>query len=197
MWVQVLGREDPLEEGVTTHSSIAWRMPWTEEPGGLWSNTPGFPVITNSQNLLKLMSIDWMIPSNQLILCCPLLLQPSIFPSIRVFSNELALPIKYWSVRFSISPSNEYSALIFFRIDWLNLPAGQKVKVKFKSLSCVRLFVTLWTVAHQAPPSMGFSRQEYWSGLPFPSLGDLPDPGIEPRSPVLQADALTSEPLGK
>ena len=69
--------------------------------------------------------------------------------------------------------------------------------MKVKSLSCVRLFVTLWTVAHQAPPSMGFSRQEYWSGLPFPSPGDLPDPGIEPRSPVLQADALTSEPPGK
>ena len=60
--------------------------------------------------------------------------------------------------------------------------------------SHVQLFATLWTVAHQAPPSMGFSRQEYWSGLPFPSPGDLPDPGIEPRSPVLQADALTSEP---
>ena len=66
-----------------------------------------------------------------------------------------------------------------------------------KSLSCVRLFVTPWTVAHQAPPSMGFSRQEYWSGLPFPSPGDLPDPGIEPRSLALQADALTSEPPGK
>ena len=63
------------------------------------------------------------------------------------------------------------------------------VKVKVKSLSCVQLFVMLWTVAHQAPPSMGFSRQEYWSGLPFPSPGDLPDPGIEPRSPALQADA--------
>ena len=55
----------------------------------------------------------------------------------------------------------------------------------------------LWTVAHQAPPSMGFSGQEHWSGLPFPSPGDLPNPGIEPRSPALQADALTSEPPGK
>ena len=66
-----------------------------------------------------------------------------------------------------------------------------------KSLSHVQLFATPWTVAHQAPPSMGFSRQEYWSGLPFPSPGDLPDPGTEPRSPTLQADALTSEPPGK
>ena len=65
-----------------------------------------------------------------------------------------------------------------------------------KSLSCVRLFVTPWTVAHQAPPSMEFSRQEYWSGLPFPSLGDLPNQGIEPGSPALRADALPSEPPG-
>ena len=70
-------------------------------------------------------------------------------------------------------------------------------KKKVKSLSCVRLFATLWTVAHQAPLSMVFSRQEYWSGLPFPSPGDLPDPGIKPRSPALEADALTSEPPGK
>ena len=67
-----------------------------------------------------------------------------------------------------------------------------------KSLSRVRLFATPRTnVGHQAPPSMGFSGQEYWSGLPFPSPGDLPDPGIEPRPPALQADALTSEPPGK
>ena len=70
-------------------------------------------------------------------------------------------------------------------------------KVKVKSLTRVRFFATPWTVAHQAPLSMGFSRQEYWSGLPFPSSGDLPYPGIEPRSPALQADTLTSEPPGK
>ena len=64
-------------------------------------------------------------------------------------------------------------------------------------LNHVWLFATLWTVAHQAPPSLGFSRQEYWSGLPLPSSGVLPDPGIEPRSPTLQVDALTSEPPGK
>ena len=61
-------------------------------------------------------------------------------------------------------------------------------KVKVKSLSPVQLFATPWTVAHQAPPSMGFSRQEYWSGMPFPSPGDLPNQGSEPRSPALQAD---------
>ena len=69
--------------------------------------------------------------------------------------------------------------------------------VKVKSHNRVRLFATPWTVAHQDPPSMGFSRQEYWSGLPFPSPGDLPDPGIEPWSPAFQADALTSEPPGE
>ena len=69
--------------------------------------------------------------------------------------------------------------------------------MKVKSLSRVRLFATLWTVAYQAPLTVGFSRQEYWSGLPFPSPGDLPNPGIEPGSPALQADALPSEPPGK
>ena len=71
------------------------------------------------------------------------------------------------------------------------------ILVKVKSLSRVRLFATPWTVAYHAPPSMGFSRQEYWSGLPFPSPGYLPNPGIEPGSPALEADALTSEPPGK
>ena len=72
-----------------------------------------------------------------------------------------------------------------------------EVTMKVKSLSRVRLFVIPWTVTYQAPPSMGFSRQECWSGLPFPSPGDLPNPGIEPGSPALQADALPSEPPGK
>ena len=76
--------------------------------------------ITNSRSLLKLTSIELVMPSNQLILCCPLHLSPSIFPSIRVFSNESVLRIrwpKYWSFNFSISPSNEYSGLISFRMD--------------------------------------------------------------------------------
>ena len=63
--------------------------------------------------------------------------------------------------------------------------------------TCLKTFATPWTAASQAPPFMGFSRQEYWSGLPFPSPGDLPDPGIEPGSPTLQADALPSKPPGK
>ena len=68
---------------------------------------------------------------------------------------------------------------------------------KVKSLSRVQLFATLWTVAHQAPLSTGFSRQEYWSGLPFSSPGDFPNPGVKPRSPALQVDSLLSEPPGK
>ena len=78
---------------------------------------------------------------------------------------------------------------------WVIIPSWL-VKVKVKLLSRVQPFATPWTVAYQAPPSMGFSRQECWSGLPFPSPGDLPNPGIEPGSPALQADALPSEPPG-
>ena len=84
--------------------------------------------VTNSQSSPKPMSIELVMPSSHLILCCPLLLLPSVFPSIRVFSNESALHIrwpKYWSFSFSISPSNEYSGLISFRMDWLDLLAVQ------------------------------------------------------------------------
>ena len=178
------------------------------------------------------MSIESMMPSNLLILCCPVLL-PSVFPSIRVFSNESVLPIrwpKYWIFSVSISPSNEYCRLISFRIDWFDLLAGQgtlksllqhhssktsilwwwaffmvqlshpymttgktialtkqtfvgkvmslffnmlsrfiiaffpRSKWKWKSLSCVWLFVIPWTIACQAPLSIKLSRQEYWSG---------------------------------
>ena len=85
-------------------------------------------IITNSRSLLKIMSIESVMPSNRLILCHPLLLPPSIFPSIRVLSNDSVLRIrwpKYWSFSFSISPSNEYSVLISFRMDWLDLLAVQ------------------------------------------------------------------------
>jgi len=86
-------------------------------------STPGLS-ITNSWSLLKHMSIELVMPSNHVILCCPLLLPPSIFPSIRVFSNESALHIKwpkYWSFSFNISPSNEHPGLTSFRMDWLDL----------------------------------------------------------------------------
>ena len=95
--------------------------PWT-------AACQAFLSITNSQSLLKLISIELVMPSNHLILCRPLLLLPSLFPTIRIFSNESVLHIrwlKYWSFSFRISPSNEYSGLISFRIYWLGLLAVQ------------------------------------------------------------------------
>ena len=95
--------------------------PWTTACQASWS-------ITSSWSLLKLMLIELVMPSNHLILCCPLPLPPSIFVSIRVFSNESALHIrwpKYWSLSFNISPSNEYPGLISLRMDWLDLLAVQ------------------------------------------------------------------------
>ena len=96
-------------------------------------------------------------------------------------------------------PRNKTMHLWYLNFDkgGKNITTGQRKKVQVKSLSHVQLFATPWTVAYQATPSMGFSRQEYWSGLPFPSPGDMPNQGIEPWSPALQADTLTSEPPGK
>ena len=115
-------------------------------------------------------------------------------------THQASLPItNSWSLLKlmrieSVMPSNH---LILCRPLLLLPPIPPSTEVKVKSLSCVWLFATPWTVTYQASPSMGFSRQEYWSGLPFPFSGDLPDPGIEPGSPTLEADALTSEPPGK
>ena len=107
---------------MTTHFSIlAWKNPWTA------AHQPSLS-INKFWSLLKFMFIESVMPSNHLILCC-LLLLPSIFPSTRVFSNELTLRIrcpKYWSFSFNISPSNEYSVLISFRMDWLDLLAVQE-----------------------------------------------------------------------
>ena len=94
-----------------------------------WTACQASLSIINSRSLLKLMSIELMMPSNHLILCCPLLFLPSIFPNIRVFSNESVVRIrwpKYWNFIFSISPSNEYSGLISSRIDWFHLLAVQE-----------------------------------------------------------------------
>ena len=107
-------------------SSVAQLCPTLCDP--MNCNTPGLPVHHQLRSSLKLMSIDLVMPSNHLILCCPVLLLPSVFPSIRVFSNESGLCIrwpKYWSFSFSISPSNEHPGLISFRMDWLHLLAVQ------------------------------------------------------------------------
>ena len=119
-------------------------------------NTPGFSVPHISQSLLKFTSIVSVMPSNYLILCSPLLLLPSIFSSIRVFSNESVLPIrwpKYWSFSLSISPSNEYSGLISFRMDWLDLLAVQGFSTVFfnTTLQKHQFFGThpsLWSNSH-------------------------------------------------
>ena len=113
---------------------------------------------------------------------------PCLSPTPRVDLNSC--PLSQWC-HPTIS-----SSVVPFSSCLQSFPANTW-RSEVKSLSRVRLFVTQWTVAYQAPPSMGFSRQEYWSGLPFPSPGDLPDPGIKPGSPAFQADALTSEPPGK
>ena len=116
--------------------------------------------ITNSRSSLRLMSIESVMPSSHLILCHPLLFLSPVPPSIRVFSSESALHMrwpKYWSFSFSIIPSKEHPGLISFRMDWLDPLAVQL----------------------------------------FPSPRDLPNPGIKPRSPALQADSLPVEPLRK
>ena len=125
--------------------------------------------ITNSQSLLKLMSLEAVMPSNHLILCHPLLLPPSVFPSIRVFSNESVLRIrwpKYWSFSFSISPSKEYSRLISFRMDWFDLLAVQgtlKSLLQHHSLKASILLRSAFFIAQLSHPHMttGIQSQPY------------------------------------
>ena len=148
--------------------------------------------ITNSQSSLRLMSIESVMPSSHLILCRPLLLLPLIPPSIRVFSNESTLHMrwpKYWSFSFAAAkslqscptlcdprdgspPGSAIPGILQARtLEWVAISFANawKWKVKVKSLRRVWLCATPRTVAHQAHPSMGFSRQEYWSGVPSPS----------------------------
>ena len=116
--------------------------------------------ITNSQSLLKLMSNELVVPSNHLVLCHPLLLPPSIFPSIRVFSNESVLCIrwpKYWSFSFSICSCNEYSGLISFRVDWLDLPAAQwtlKSLIQYHSSKTSILWCSAFFIVQLSHPYM-------------------------------------------
>ena len=132
-------------------------------------STPGLLSIINSWSLLKLMSIELVMPSNRLILRHPLFLPPSIFPSIRVFSNESTLRIRwpnYWSFSFSISPSNEYSGLISFRIDWLDLAVQRTLKssptLQFKSINSLSLrFLSSPTLT---------SIHDYWKNHSFDQM---------------------------
>ena len=124
--------------------------------------------ITNSQSLFKLMSIELAMPSNHLILCRPLLLLPSIFPSIRVFSNESVLCMrcpKYWSFSFSISPSNEHSGLISFRIDWLDLLTLQGTLKSLLQYHSSKSSI-LWCSAFFKTPTLT-SIHDYWKNHSF------------------------------
>ena len=142
-------------------------------------STPGLPVHTNAWSLLKLMSIESVMPSNHPILCRPLLLLPSIFPSIRVLSIESVFHIrwpKYWSFSFSISPSNEYSGLISFRIDWFDLLAVQgtlksllqhdssKASIlRSSAFFIVQLSHPYMTTSHITEPALEFSQNDvFW-----------------------------------
>ena len=140
-------------------------------------STPGLPVHTSSWSLLKLMSIDSVMPSNHLILCCCLLLLPLFCPSIRVFSKESVLCIrwpKYWSFRFSTSPSNEYSGLISFRMDWLDLLAVQGFlksllhtpQSKASILWCSTFFFFFFLLKFLYSPTLT-SIHDYWKNRSF------------------------------
>ena len=123
----VLVRKTDTQVSSITVSSVAQSCPTLCVP--MDCSTPGFPSITNPQSLLRLMSIKSGMPSSHLILCRPLLLLPPIPPSIRVFSNDSTLRMrwpKYWSFSFNISPSSEHPGLISFRMDWLDLLAVQE-----------------------------------------------------------------------
>ena len=135
--------------------------------------------ITNSWNLFKLMSVESVGPSNHLILCHPLLLPPSVFPNIRVFSKESVLRIrwpKYWSFSFSISPSNDYSALISFRMDWLDLLAVQGTlksllqhhSSKASVLQCSAFFIIELSHPYMTTgKTRALTRQTFWLLLCF------------------------------
>ena len=132
--------------------------------------------ITNSWNLLKLMSIRSVMLSNHLILCCPLLLPLSIFPSIRVVSNESVLPIrwpKYWSFSFSISHSSEYSELISFRMDWLNpleVQGTLKSLLQHHSSKASILMCSVFFIVQLSYPYMTLEKPYFhWTGLCCPS----------------------------
>ena len=123
--------------------------------------------ITNSRSLLKLLSIESVMPSNHLILCRPLLLPPSIFPSIRVFSNESVLRIrwpKYWSFSYNISPSNEYSGLISFRMDWLDLLAVQGTLKSLLQHHSSKASV-LWCSAYSSDFIHTVTQYSYFAGI--------------------------------
>ena len=157
---------------MATHSSVlAWRIPGTGEPGGL------LPVG------LHRVRHDW---SDLAAAAAAAAWTKHLLASIVTIVDS----VRNYSMGVKINKYKFYARKDIYEVlKYIPKYLSEWVKL----LSHVQLFVIPWTVAYQAPPSMEFSRQKYWSGLTFPSPGDLPDPGIEPSSPMLQADALTSE----
>ena len=210
--VRSLNQEDPLEEGVATHpSTLAWRIPWTGKPSGRQSmglqrvrhdgasNTPAGDITRALASpadhsllsregpgvLTPRPSGTWPhLPAEQQGACVPSLV------------GELSLCKTHDTVKKQTKRSNSPGK---WTVIWSSEHpiVDQHFKWKWSRSVVSDSLPSPWTVASQAPPSMGFSRQEYRSGLPFPSPRDLPNPGIEPGSPTFQADALTSEPPGK
>ena len=177
-----------VEKAMATHSSIlAWNIPWTEEPGGLQSM--GLREEWDTTEWVHFhFSLSCIGEENGNPLQCSCLEGPRDWGAWWAAVYGVAQSWTWLKRLSSSSSSNIPMVAICITVWW---------KVKVKWLSRVLLFETPWTVAHQAPPSMGFSRQEYCGGLPFSFPEDLPDLRIEPRSPALQADTLTSEPPGK
>ena len=142
-------------------------MPWTACQASL--------SITNSRSLLKLMSIESVMPSNHLILCCPLVFLPSIFPNVRIFSNKSVVHIrwpKYWNFIFSISPSNEYSGLISSRIDWFHSLWSKGLSRVFSSTIVQKhqffgAYLSLWSNSHIHIWSL--EKPELWLDRPLPT----------------------------
>ena len=154
--------------------------------------------ITNSRSSLKLMSIKSVMPYSHLILCRPILLLPPIPPSIRVFSNESTLHMrwpKYWSFSFSITPYKEHPGLISCRMDWLDLLQSKGLLGVFSNTTVQKHQFFHAQLSSQSSPWNSPGQHTGWVASPSP--GDLPNPGIKPRSPSLQADSLEAEPQEK
>ena len=151
--------------------------PWTAALQVSLSNT-------NSRSLLKLASIELVMPANRLILCCPLLLLPSIFPSIRVFSNESTLHMRwpnYWTFSLSISPSNEHPGLISFRMDWLDLFAVQGILKSFPTPQFKIINSLAWM---NRKPTLGTSLLVQWLRFLVSNAGGLDSILVREQDPI-------------
>ena len=167
-WVQSLGQEDPLEKEMATLSSIlAWEVPWTVEPGGsMGSQRAGYDLATKQQQ------------HNRFTVSCSFPMYSTVALYVYVYAAAAAAAKSLQSCPTLCDPADSSplgspvpGILQARTLEWVAISFSNawKWKVKVKSLSCVRLLATPWTAAYQTPPSMRFSRQEYWSGLPLPS----------------------------